>query len=558
MATGWPAWTIVCAIVPEKCGVVFFLYAMDANVQDEENAVVSHSFKDYQRALGPSLDGTDKKNLFWMGGVMDCFSTVLSIFGRTELKTSKEDDWEVPFDAITDMVYLGSGAQGVVFSGNLRGEMVAVKKLRDKSETNIKHLRKLNHDNIVRFRGVCTQAPVYGVIMEYCQYGPLFEFLHSGACFAPKQILKWAKEIAHGMTYLHNHKIIHRDLKSPNILIADNLVVKVSDFGTSREWNDVSTIMSFTGTVAWMAPEVIRHEPCSERVDVWSYGVVLWELLTQEVPYKNLETHAIMWGVGTDTISLPVPTTCPESVQLLLNQCWNRVPRNRPPFKIIAAHLEIAGDDLCSMRADCFSSTQATWRKEVQQGMDKFYARSEQPPVQETTTQRREELKQARDVRQIYEQQLSRANELYMEVCAVRLQLEQREKAIAEREKALKACRCGFRKNFKYYQRQTSSSSDGFKPLDFQLVDPSSRRRKRAKQEPAQLLVRYTDRDEDTKDATVTVKAVMSCDCGEESDNNNMATVKQIKDTLVEKNGNVDLADKFKLVDNYVPSVAQV
>lgn len=114
-----------------------------------------------------------------------------------------------------------------------------------------------------------------------------------------------------------------------SILVADNLVVKVSDFGTSREWNDVSTIMSFTGTVAWMAPEVIRHEPCSERVDVWSYGVVLWELLTQEVPYKNLETHAIMWGVGTDTISLPIPSTCPDSLQLLLNQCWNRVPRNR-------------------------------------------------------------------------------------------------------------------------------------------------------------------------------------------------------------------------------------
>ncbi|CAG9781708.1 unnamed protein product [Diatraea saccharalis] len=189
--------------------------AMEANVQDEEKAVVSQSLRDYQRALGPFTNDADKKNLFWMGGVMDCFSTVLSIFGRTDLKTSKEDEWEVPFEAITDMVYLGSGAQGVVFGGNLRGEMVAVKKLRDKSETNIKHLRKLNHENIVRFRGVCTQAPVYGVIMEFCQYGPLFEFLHSGACFAPKQILKWAKEIAHGMTYLHNHKIIHRDLKSP-------------------------------------------------------------------------------------------------------------------------------------------------------------------------------------------------------------------------------------------------------------------------------------------------------------------------------------------------------
>lgn len=71
----------------------------------------------------------------------------------------------------------------------------------------------------VRFRGVCTVSPYYCVIMEYCQYGPLFEFLHSGACFAPKQILKWAKEIAYGMTYLHMHKIIHRDLKSPKYVL---------------------------------------------------------------------------------------------------------------------------------------------------------------------------------------------------------------------------------------------------------------------------------------------------------------------------------------------------
>lgn len=63
--------------------------------------------------------------------------------------------------------------------------------------------------------GVCTQPPVYAVIMEFCQYGPLYDFLHSGVTFTPKQILKWAKEIAHGMAYLHTHKIIHRDLKSP-------------------------------------------------------------------------------------------------------------------------------------------------------------------------------------------------------------------------------------------------------------------------------------------------------------------------------------------------------
>lgn len=128
-------------------------------------------------------------------------------------------------------------------------------------------------------------------------------------------------------TLFSNKPLLQRTLFS--ILIADNLVVKVSDFGTSRVWNDVSAVMSFTGTVAWMAPEVIRHEPCSERVDVWSYGVLLWELLTQEVPYKNLETNAIMWGVGTDTIALPIPSTLPSSMQLLMNQCWNRTPRHR-------------------------------------------------------------------------------------------------------------------------------------------------------------------------------------------------------------------------------------
>ncbi|OWR50434.1 mitogen-activated protein kinase kinase kinase 12-like [Danaus plexippus] len=529
---------------------------MDQLAQFEFNAARYTMKDDYQGYGSPALE-RDKKTMFWMSGVLDCFSTVVSLFKTSEFDVSQEDDWEVPFEAITDMVYLGSGAQGVVFGGNLKGEMVAVKKLRDKSEANIKHLRKLNHDNIVRFRGVCTVAPFYCIVMEYCQYGPLFDFLHSGVSFTPKQIIRWGRDIALGMSYLHTHKIIHRDLKSPNILIADNLVVKVSDFGTSREWNDVSAIMSFTGTVAWMAPEVIRHEPCSERVDVWSYGVVLWELLTQEVPYKNLETHAIMWGVGTDTITLPIPTTCPSSLQLLINQCWNRTPRSRPPFKIIAAHLDMAGEDLCSMDMESFNNTQARWRQEVHQAMERLYAKHDKT-APDSVAQRREHLKHARDVRYVYEQQLSRANELYMEVCAVRLQLEQRERVIAERENALSSCRCGIRKTFKYFHRQTSSSSDSMRNLPANF---DSRRRRRKieaeKKNLSQMMVNYSKDDGQT--VTVAVDDSVSCLCEE----NGNVTV-SIKDTVIEDNGNVVVTDNtlhkdtLALNDNYMPDMAHV
>ena len=88
--------------------------------------------------------------------------------------------------------------------------------------------------------------------------------------------------------------------------------MKISDFGTSRMINDASTKMSLVGTYAWMAPEVIRNLPYNEKVDIWSYGVVLWELLTGEVPYRNVDNSAIIYGVGSNRMHLPIPKTCPD------------------------------------------------------------------------------------------------------------------------------------------------------------------------------------------------------------------------------------------------------
>lgn len=210
-------------------------------------------------------------------------------------------------------------------------------------------------------------------------------------------------------------------------------MVKVSDFGTSKEWNEMSTIMSFAGTVAWMAPEVIRTEPCSEKVDIWSYGVVLWELLTCEIPYKNVDSSAIIWGVGNDSLSLPIPSSCPDSLKLLIKQCWNPQPRNRPSFKIIQAHLDIASDKILNQPREKFKEDQESWRNEIQQHMETLQTGSVQNKAEGELVQRRkEELKHAQDVRRIYEQKLTRTNDLYMELSAVLLQLEQREKDVTE------------------------------------------------------------------------------------------------------------------------------
>ncbi|KAK5924001.1 hypothetical protein CgunFtcFv8_000920 [Champsocephalus gunnari] len=377
----------------------------------------------------------------------------------TEHKHSHEESWEVPFEEISDLQWVGSGAQGAVFLGKFHGDDVAVKKVRDIKETEIKHLRKLKHPNIITFKGVCTQAPCYCILMEYCAQGQLYEVLRAGRKIAPSLMVDWSMGIAGGMNYLHLHKIIHRDLKSPNMLITHDDLVKISDFGTSRELRDKSTKMSFAGTVAWMAPEVIRNEPVSEKVDIWSFGVVLWEMLTGEVPYRDVDSSAIIWGVGNNSLQLPIPESCPDGFKILLRQCWNCKPRNRPSFRQILLHLDIASADVLSTPQETYFKSQAEWREEVKQHFEKI--KSEGTCIhrldEELINRRREELRHALDIREHYERKLERANNLYMELSAVMLQLELKEKELQKREQSLDKKYPGL---FKHHSSRQSSSSN--------------------------------------------------------------------------------------------------
>uniref|UniRef100_A0A8C8D5Q8 mitogen-activated protein kinase kinase kinase n=1 Tax=Oncorhynchus tshawytscha TaxID=74940 RepID=A0A8C8D5Q8_ONCTS len=372
------------------------------------------------------------------------------------------DTWPHPSSpqyGISDLQWVGSGAQGAVFLGKFHGEDVAVKKVRDIKETEIKHLRKLKHPNIITFKGICTQAPCYCILMEYCAQGQLYEVLRAGRKITPSLLIDWAMGIAGGMNYLHLHKIIHRDLKSPNMLITHDDLVKISDFGTSKELIDKSMKMSFAGTVAWMAPEVIRNEPVSEKVDIWSFGVVLWEMLTGEVPYKDVDSSAIIWGVGNNSLNLPIPESCPDGFKILLRQCWNCKPRNRPSFRQILLHLDIASADVLSTPQETYFKSQAEWREEVKQHFEKI--KSEGTCLhrldEELINRRREELRHALDIREHYERKLERTNNLYMELNAVMLQLELKEKELQKREQSLDKKYPGL---FKHHSsRQTSSSN---------------------------------------------------------------------------------------------------
>ncbi|XP_071778799.2 mitogen-activated protein kinase kinase kinase 12-like [Centroberyx gerrardi] len=399
----------------------------------------------------------------FLEGLFGCLRPVWTMIGKaysTEHKHNLEELWEVPFEEISDLQWVGSGAQGAVFLGKLHGQEVAVKKVRDLKETDIKHLRKLKHPNIITFKGICTQAPCYCIIMEYCAQGQLYEVLRAGRKITPSLLMDWAMGIAGGMNYLHLHKIIHRDLKSPNMLITYDDAVKISDFGTSKELSDKSTKMSFAGTVAWMAPEVIRNEPVSEKVDIWSFGVVLWEMLTGEVPYKDVDSSAIIWGVGNNSLQLPVPDSCPDGFKILLRQCWNSKPRNRPSFRQILLHLDIASADILSTPQETYFQSQAEWRDEVRHHFEKI--KSEGTCLhrldEELIIRRREELRHALDIREHYERKLERANNLYMELNAVMLQLELKEKELLKREQSLDKKYPGcFNKH--YSSRQAASSN---------------------------------------------------------------------------------------------------
>ncbi|BES93474.1 Protein tyrosine kinase [Nesidiocoris tenuis] len=297
---------------------------------------------------------------------------------------------------------IGSGGFGYVYKAVWRREEVAVKLARqnqgddwDTVLENVKQEAKLfwllKHENIVGLKGVCLsmgETPEsggvggVGLVMEYARGGPLNRVL-AGRKIRPDVLVDWAIQIARGMHYLHSDapiSLIHRDLKSSNVLIAEAIdgddlsykTLKITDFGLAREVYN-TTRMSTAGTYPWMAPEVIKSSTYSKASDVWSFGVVLWELLTGQTPYKNIEPFAIAYGVASTLLKLPIPSTCPQSWAELMEACWAHDPHKRPSFdKVLNGLDDIMRSAFIKTPYESFHTMQDNWKHEIEEVLQKL------------------------------------------------------------------------------------------------------------------------------------------------------------------------------------------
>ncbi|KAK1166138.1 mitogen-activated protein kinase kinase kinase 20-like isoform X1 [Acipenser oxyrinchus oxyrinchus] len=285
---------------------------------------------------------------------------------------------QIKFDDIQFYENCGGGSFGSVYRANWKSQdkEVAVKKLL-KIENEAEILSVLSHRNIIQFYGAILEAPNYGIVTEYASGGSLYDYLSSDESekMDMDHIMTWAMEIAKGMHYLHMEapvRVIHRDLKSRNVVVTADRVLKICDFGASR-FHSHTTHMSLVGTFPWMAPEVIQSLPVSETCDTYSYGVVLWEMLTREIPFKGLEGLQVAWLVVEKNERLTIPSSCPASFADLMKQCWDSDPKRRPHFKQIMMTLEsMSNDSQLPDQCNSFLHNKAEWRCEIEATLERL------------------------------------------------------------------------------------------------------------------------------------------------------------------------------------------
>jgi serine/threonine protein kinase len=267
---------------------------------------------------------------------------------RPQLESPIDPHFAIPyFDIMFDSV-IGKGSFGTIYLGRWCEQPVAIKALEGQltpedwqqfiREVNI--MSRLRNRSITQFYGVCLESGRVCLVMEYMPKSSLYDVLGK-TVLNPEQQRNIALDIARGLHYLHNQGVLHRDLKSANVLIDDTWRAKLTDFGLSKiQSASIMTINERSHAIQWMAPESLtRHPVYTEQSDIYSYGVILWEIMTGKRPYEDVTEKEILNRIEQGKRE-EIPQTIPTVYAEIIRRCWSKNPNERPSLTEIIREIE--------------------------------------------------------------------------------------------------------------------------------------------------------------------------------------------------------------------------
>mmetsp|Transcript_52858 Transcript_52858/g.115999 ORF Transcript_52858/g.115999 Transcript_52858/m.115999 type:complete len:445 (-) Transcript_52858:187-1521(-) len=271
--------------------------------------------------------------------------------------------WEVEEADLTYCERIGRGKFSDVYRGRWRGADVAIKELlweggdEERDEGNRKMVKRelevmmrLRHPNLVLFMGAITRTMPLRIICELCLGGSLYDLLHGPVKLCWRQKVKLGFDVARGIYFLHTCKppVVHRDLKSLNLLLVDPVLTendipfaKIADFGLARceAADDTGGMTEGAGTYHWMAPEVLQGAHYDERVDIYSFAIVLYEIACRKLPFAEIDMAPVAIAIAVTRGQRPsldvIPSDCPPDMKKLIQDCWAGNPADRPLIREI-------------------------------------------------------------------------------------------------------------------------------------------------------------------------------------------------------------------------------